>query len=127
MGYRPLGTFRLFLALLVVFQHYVQWVFPGAVQRAVMPFEPGSTAVYVFFCLSGLVIAEAADRVYRGRTIAFAANRFLRIVPLYVATIAATVAAIVMIVLGYILATEVAKAWYSRANLSRVEKKRRFL
>ena len=98
MDYRPLGTFRLFLALLVVFQHYVQWVFPGAVQRAVMPFEPGSTAVYVFFCLSGLVIAEAADRVYRGRTIAFAANRFLRIVPLYVATIAATVAAIVMIV-----------------------------
>jgi hypothetical protein len=37
-SYRPLGAFRLFLALLVVFQHYALWVYGFA-----PPFETGKS------------------------------------------------------------------------------------
>lgn len=72
--YRRLGGMRLFLAGLVVFQHYLQWCFQGAAQRVLMPFEPGNVAVLVFFFISGLVITEAADAVYPGRPAAFVTN-----------------------------------------------------
>jgi peptidoglycan/LPS O-acetylase OafA/YrhL len=81
-GYRPLGAFRLFLALLVVFQHYALWVYGFA-----PPIETGNIAVLVFFFLSGFVITEAADLIYAGRPAAFLVNRFLRIVPLFVIAI----------------------------------------
>lgn len=87
LPYRPLGAMRLFLALLVVLQHYLQWCFQGPVQRVVMPFEPGSTAVLVFFFLSGFIVVEAADSVYAGRPVAFLTNRLLRIVPLYTSVV----------------------------------------
>lgn len=61
--------FRLLLALAVIPQHI------GS------PILTGTCAVYAFFALSGFVIAEAADRVYRDRAVDFAVNRFLRIVP----------------------------------------------
>jgi peptidoglycan/LPS O-acetylase OafA/YrhL len=64
-------------------QHYVQWCYPKLLQRFLMPFEPGSVAVLVFFFLSGFVITEAAELIYRGRPGAFFANRLLRIVPLF--------------------------------------------
>ena len=44
LPYRPLGALRLFLALLVMLQHYLQWCYPGPVQQAAMIFEPGNVA-----------------------------------------------------------------------------------
>jgi peptidoglycan/LPS O-acetylase OafA/YrhL len=82
LNYRPLGTFRLLLALLVVFQHYARWVYGFA-----PPIETGNIAVLVFFFLSGFVITEAADLIYTGRPAAFLMNRFLRILPLFVTAI----------------------------------------
>ncbi len=69
---RPFGTFRLMLALAVIPQHI------GS------PFLTGTCAVYAFFALSGFVIIEAADKVYPGRAVDFATNRFLRIVPPFI-------------------------------------------
>jgi peptidoglycan/LPS O-acetylase OafA/YrhL len=83
MPYRPLGTFRLLLAIMVVAQHYSDWCFRGPVPDLVMRVLPGTTAVYVFFVISGFVIIEAVECVYRNRPISFVTNRFLRIVPLY--------------------------------------------
>jgi peptidoglycan/LPS O-acetylase OafA/YrhL len=56
-------------------------------RRFLMPIEPGSIAVLVFFFLSGFVITEAAELIYRGRPGAFFANRLLRIVPLFAVAI----------------------------------------
>ena len=72
--YRPFGTMRLFLALLVMLQHYVQWCYPTSMQQFLMPIEPGSVAVLVFFFLSGFVITEAAELIYQGRPGAFFAT-----------------------------------------------------
>jgi peptidoglycan/LPS O-acetylase OafA/YrhL len=69
--YRPFGAMRLCLALLVMLQHYAQWCYPNSIQRVVMLFEPGSAAVLVFFFLSGFVITEAAELIYRDRPIVF--------------------------------------------------------
>lgn len=85
--YRPLGSLRFFLALLVMLQHYLQWCLPGPVQQIVMLVQPGSTAVFVFFFLSGFVITEAADLFYFGRPGSFVSNRLLRIVPPFAAAI----------------------------------------
>ena len=82
LNYRPFGALRLFLALLVVFQHYARWVWGFA-----PPIETGNIAVLVFFFLSGFVITEAADLIYPGRPAAFLINRFLRIVRLFVTVI----------------------------------------
>ena len=90
LAYRPLGTLRFILALLVMAQHYLQWEFPGLVQKIVMPALPGNTAVLVFFFLSGFVIIEAADLIYAGRPQSFIVNRFLRIVPIFAGTILLT-------------------------------------
>jgi peptidoglycan/LPS O-acetylase OafA/YrhL len=94
MPYRPLGTMRLFLSALVMMQHYLQYCFHGPLEPIVMPYEPGGTAVFVFFVLSGFVVTEAADFIYRGRPIAFGVNRALRIFPLYIVTILLCFAAI---------------------------------
>ena len=82
--YRPFGGFRLVLAFLVVLQHFVANAGPlGSLYEHVIPYEVGSLAVLVFFCMSGFVITEAATRIYGGKPMAFLANRFLRIVPHY--------------------------------------------
>lgn len=83
--YRPFGGFRLFLAFLVVLQHFVANAGPlGPLYDHVIPYELGSLAVLVFFCLSGFVITEAATQIYSSKPLAYLINRFLRIVPHYV-------------------------------------------
>jgi peptidoglycan/LPS O-acetylase OafA/YrhL len=77
------GIYRTFLALIVVFTH-----FGGG------SFLFGRHAVFGFFCLSGFLMTLLIDGPYKGRPDAFAANRFLRLFPLYWATIALTALAI---------------------------------
>ena len=81
LDYRPFGALRLTLALLVMLQHFFAHLAPGDFALWARPFEIGTIAVLVFFALSGFVIAEAADRLYQQRPIAFMLNRLLRIVP----------------------------------------------
>lgn len=89
--YRPFGAFRLALAVLVAAQHILANCAPARLAEAAAPYEVGSLAVLVFFVLSGTVICEAADLTYRGRPAPFLANRLLRIVPHYLAAIAAMI------------------------------------
>lgn len=70
---------------MVILQH-VGPISPGVFNGR--PILTGTVAVYVFFALSGFVIAEAVDRFYRGRPVAFAVNRALRILPLFLITVA---------------------------------------
>jgi peptidoglycan/LPS O-acetylase OafA/YrhL len=79
-GYRYFGSFRLLLAFLVLIQHFLANVAPEALASLFMSLEVGSTAVLVFFSLSGFVIFEAADQIYQDRPASFFANRLLRIV-----------------------------------------------
>ena len=91
--YRPFGGFRLFLAFLVVLQHFVANAGPlGFFYDHIMPYGVGSLAVLVFFCLSGFVITEAATQIYSDKPIAYLTNRFLRIVPHYVVALVIAVA-----------------------------------
>jgi peptidoglycan/LPS O-acetylase OafA/YrhL len=86
--YRPFGTFRLILALFVVCQHFVANAAPvGNLYATFLPYELGSLAVLVFFCLSGFVITEAVDQVYARKPAAYLINRFLRIVPHFVVAV----------------------------------------
>jgi peptidoglycan/LPS O-acetylase OafA/YrhL len=80
-SYRHFGAFRFVLATLVMAQHYLANLAPEPLASLSLPYEFGSVAVLVFFCLSGFVITEAADKLYANRPIAFMANRLLRIVP----------------------------------------------
>ena len=79
------GTFRLFLALLVVVGHLVDHE----------PFAHfGYYAVRVFFILSGFVLTGALNEVYQFDATRFAVNRLLRLVPIYYVVCAATLAVI---------------------------------
>lgn len=89
--YRPLGTFRFLLALMVVAQHFTN-IGPLGFRSAVAPLEAGSLAVLAFFAVSGFVIAEAIETFYRSRPAAFLTNRVIRIFPPLLATFALTVA-----------------------------------
>lgn len=93
MTYRPFGTFRTLLALLVVAQH-VGPLGPTGMDWTV--WATGSTAVLAFFALSGFVITEAAELFYQGRPGAFALNRGIRIVPQYLLALALSVAAVAL-------------------------------
>jgi peptidoglycan/LPS O-acetylase OafA/YrhL len=84
------------LALLVLLQH-VGHVGPAGMQEN-WSWATGSVAVLVFFVLSGFVITEAAEKVYWGRPLQFAANRVLRIMPQYVMSLALSIGAIAMAV-----------------------------
>ena len=86
--YRHFGTFRLLLAGLVMLQHFAADLAPARLADAMMPYPVGGLAVLVFFSLSGFVITEAADCVYRDRAAAFLANRLLRIMPHFVLAVA---------------------------------------
>ena len=79
--YRNFGAFRFLLACMVMLQHFAANAAPIGLSDALQPLEPGSIAVLVFFALSGFVICEAADSIYRERPVPFLANRLLRIVP----------------------------------------------
>jgi peptidoglycan/LPS O-acetylase OafA/YrhL len=76
--YRPIGTFRLFLAGLVLVSHSSAMLPPF-----VAPLSLGNVGVLMFFAVSGFVIAEALDLFYRDRPLRFLANRFLKIYPAY--------------------------------------------
>ena len=86
--YRFFGGFRLLLAALVMAQHFGADLAPAALAKALAPFAFGSVAVLVFFALSGFVITEAVDSVYRQRPGPFLANRLLRIVPHFILAVA---------------------------------------
>jgi peptidoglycan/LPS O-acetylase OafA/YrhL len=86
--YRPFGTFRLLLAILVMCQHYFADLAPEPLSHLVARVWFGGIAVLVFFALSGFVISEAIDCIYRGRAKAFLENRLLRIVPHFVLAVA---------------------------------------
>jgi peptidoglycan/LPS O-acetylase OafA/YrhL len=77
--YRYFGSFRLLLAMLVMEQHFVADLAPAPLAIALAPYAFGNVAVLVFFALSGFVITEAVDSIYRGRPGAFLTNRLLRI------------------------------------------------
>jgi peptidoglycan/LPS O-acetylase OafA/YrhL len=86
--YREFGIFRLFLASCVLIQHVIVNVAPAGRPQAILaPFEIGSVAVLVFFCLSGFVITEAASRVYTDKPVAYAVNRLLRIAPHFIVAV----------------------------------------
>lgn len=90
--YRRFGAFRLALAFLVVLQHFVANAAPlGSLYNSIVPYELGSLAVLVFFCLSGFVITEAVTLTYSDKPVAYLANRFLRITPHFVVAIAIAV------------------------------------
>jgi len=80
-AYRPFGTLRTALALLVLLSHAVE-VSPIG-QYAPEGLRYGPIAVFVFFALSGFVITEAALAFYRGRAGSFLANRIVRLYPPY--------------------------------------------
>jgi peptidoglycan/LPS O-acetylase OafA/YrhL len=79
--YRYFGGFRLLLAVLVMAQHFGADLAPAPLAAALAPYACGGMAVLVFFALSGFVITEAVDSVYRDRPGSFLTNRLLRIVP----------------------------------------------
>jgi peptidoglycan/LPS O-acetylase OafA/YrhL len=88
--YRPLGTYRFGLALMVVAQHFQHLLPPDQRQ----PFSRGgfgAIAVAAFFVVSGFVVAEALATFYQNRSRAFIANRVLRLLPPYLAALALSV------------------------------------
>jgi peptidoglycan/LPS O-acetylase OafA/YrhL len=62
-------------------QHFGADLAPAPLAAALAPYACGGVAVLVFFALSGFVITEAVDSVYRDRPGSFLTNRLLRIVP----------------------------------------------
>jgi peptidoglycan/LPS O-acetylase OafA/YrhL len=86
--YRYFGSFRLLLAMLVMEQHFVADLAPAPLAIALAPYAFGSVAVLVFFTLSGFVITEAVDSIYRDRPAPFLTNRLLRIVPHFLLAVA---------------------------------------
>lgn len=79
-AYRPFGAFRLALAMMVLLQHGLL-VLNSRGRELFYDLELGAVAVTTFLALSGFIVAEAIDRFYAGRPLAFLANRALRVVP----------------------------------------------
>lgn len=85
--YRAFGTFRLLLALIVLFSHSA-WIAQGtAIQFTFAGSRFGSVAVFGFFILSGYIMSEAADTFYVGKPWNFGKNRVLKIVPPFLAAL----------------------------------------
>ena len=91
--YRYFGGFRLVLAALVMLQHFAADLAPAPIAGMLAPYAMGSMAVLAFFALSGFVIIEAVDHVYRERPGAFLTNRLLRIVPHFILAVALSMVA----------------------------------
>lgn len=87
--YRPFGTFRFILALLVVVSHTWELTFQD--RNFLSQIGIGNVAVMGFFILSGFIITEALATFYRGRFAAFLGNRLARIVPPYWAALLASI------------------------------------
>ncbi len=83
---RPFGLLRFALALLVLLQHG-QALLPPAAKTLFYSLELGAVAVSCFFALSGFIVAEALGSFYAGRPGAFLANRLLRILPPFAASL----------------------------------------
>src|ERR1700760_1525893 len=86
--YRCFGGFRLLLAVFVMVQHFGADLAPAPLAIVLAPYMPGGVAVLVFFALSGFVISEAIDAVYRDRAVPFLTNRLLRILPHFLLAVA---------------------------------------
>jgi peptidoglycan/LPS O-acetylase OafA/YrhL len=99
LSYRPLGTFRFVLALMVLVQHFTN-IAPKEFTLLVGPVYPGSLAVVVFFAVSGFVIAEAIEAHYRRRPGAFLINRAIRIYPPLLAAFAIALFSYLMLFKG---------------------------
>ena len=56
---------------LVMAQHFGADLAPAPLAAALAPYMTGGVAVLVFFALSGFVITEAVDSVYRSRSGSF--------------------------------------------------------
>ncbi|HET6160017.1 MAG TPA: acyltransferase [Dongiaceae bacterium] len=79
------GTFRFVLALMVVYQHYIEVRFAGYL------------AVFSFYCLSGYLMTRVINEVYADGLSGFGRyllNRALRIYPCYYAALGIAIAAI---------------------------------
>ena len=63
MTFRYLGTFRLFLAALVVFHHVGFNLGDGLTHELASHWLPGTPAVLVFLAISGFVMAEISPQV----------------------------------------------------------------
>jgi peptidoglycan/LPS O-acetylase OafA/YrhL len=87
-SYRLFGSYRAALALAVVVSHSQPMLGPNFVGSI----ELGNIAVMSFFVLSGFIISEAGSTFYRGRPLAFLANRFWRIAPIYWLALAISIA-----------------------------------
>lgn len=74
------GAYRTLLAVAVIADHYLPANGAGAI------------AVFGFYCLSGFLMTLLMTGVYRGRPAAFYINRVLRLYPMYLATVAITLA-----------------------------------
>ena len=85
--YRPFGILRFALAILVLLQHGLH-LMPS---MDVLP-SFGVAAVAVFFAISGFIVVEANATFYSGRPGNFLLNRFLRIIPPYLAAMLVSVA-----------------------------------
>jgi peptidoglycan/LPS O-acetylase OafA/YrhL len=96
LPYRLLGLPRFVLALLVAGWHGLG--IAGWAERAVLATDFAAIAVFVFFLLSGYIITEAVLAFYRGRPVAFFANRLVRIWPAYLVALA--LMALLLAVLG---------------------------
>ncbi len=79
LEYRFFGMLRLFLALLVAFQHFGIALGPEWARRIGAQFIPGSMAVLAFYSLSGFIMMESISHIYLRRPGAFIANRAVRI------------------------------------------------
>jgi len=88
--YRPFGTFRFGLAMLVLLQHCLL-LLPFNDRGGFYQLELGAVAVTVFFALSGFIVAEALSTFYARRPWAFLANRVVRVVPPYLAVLLLTI------------------------------------
>jgi peptidoglycan/LPS O-acetylase OafA/YrhL len=75
------GHYRFLLALSVMAAHYGDNLAPLPLRTVLFPLGFGPIGVSGFFVLSGLIVAEAAERFYAERPLPFLANRMLRLVP----------------------------------------------
>lgn len=89
--YRPFGTLRFLLAVVVALDHCRFVAGPEFAQR-LGPWVLGNIGVFSFFILSGFIIAEALHSFYAGRARAFLANRLLRLIPPYAAALVVSIA-----------------------------------
>ena len=81
-----MGAVRVFLALSVVTWH----IYGGDVSGT--PFVTGYIAVLAFFMISGFYMSLVIDTKYESRVGAFYLSRILRLFPVYLVTLGATVA-----------------------------------